>query len=460
MPERQRPREDKPMNGENHAEPLLTDLYQLAMAEAYLKAGMTGTAVFEFFVRKLPVRRSFLLAGGLEQAVAYLTSLQFDKEALARLSSLGKFAQPLIDYLATFRFSGDVDAMPEGTVFFADEPILRVTAPLPEAQLVETRLINILHFQTLIGAKAARMVLAARGKQLVDFGARRAHGAEAAVFAARAAYIAGFDGTATVLAGTQFGIPTFGTMAHSFIQAHDDEMLAFEHFARARPEGLTLLIDTYDTERAAARIVKLARSLAADGIKVRGVRIDSGDLAAHARKVRAILDDGDCTDIAIFASGGIDEDDLAAFTRAHVPIDGYGIGTSLDVSSDAPALDCAYKLQEYAGVARRKRSEGKVTWPGRKQVWRLHDADGTFAKDILSTVDDRQDGEALLMPVLRAGKRCAPQPSLQAIRTHAQQQLARLPDNLRRLEGAAYPIEVASALRQLAADCDRRMACK
>lgn len=446
------------MNGQNQANPLLTDLYQLAMAEAYLKVGMTGTAVFEFFVRQLPARRGFLLAGGLEQAVAYLTSLQFDEHALAWLSQSGRFAQPLIDYLAAFRFSGDVDAMPEGTVFFADEPILRVTAPLPEAQLVETRLINLLQFQTMITAKAARMVLAARGKQLVDFGARRAHGAEAALLAARAAYIAGFDGTATVLAGREFGIPIFGTMAHSFIQAHDDEAIAFENFARARPEGLILLIDTYDTERAAAKIVKLARSLAAEGIKVRGVRIDSGDLAAHAGKVRAILDDGGCADIAIFASGGIDEDDLAAFMRARVPIDGYGIGTSLDVSSDAPALDCAYKLQEYAGAARRKRSEGKATWPGRKQVWRLRNADGTFAKDILSTADDRQGGDALLVPVLRAGKRHAPQPSLQAIRTHAQQQLAHLPDSLRRLEGSSYPIEVAPALRQLAADCDRRLA--
>jgi nicotinate phosphoribosyltransferase len=446
------------MDGENHADPLLTDLYQLAMAEAYLKVGMTGTAVFEFFVRNLPVRRAFLLAGGLEQAVGYLTSLQFDSVALARLSSLGKFAQPLIEYLAAFRFSGDVDAMPEGTVFFADEPILRVTAPLPEAQLVETRLINLLQFQTMIAAKAARMVLAAPGKQLVDFGARRAHGAEAALLAARAAYIAGFDGTATVSAATEFGIPVFGTMAHSFIQAHDDETMAFANFARARPEGLILLIDTYDTERAAAKVVKLAHGLAADGIKVRGVRIDSGDLAAHARRVRAILDEGGCADIAILASGGIDEDDLAAFMRAHVPIDGYGLGTSLDVSADAPALDCAYKLQEYAGVARRKRSEGKATWPGRKQVWRQRNADGTFAKDILSTADDRQDGEALLVPVLRAGKRCAPQPSLPAIRTHAQQQLANLPDSLRRLKGASYPIEIAPALRQLAADCDRRMA--
>jgi nicotinate phosphoribosyltransferase len=451
--------EDSRMNGEKQANPLLTDLYELAMAEAYLKAGMTQTAVFEFFVRRLPARRSFLLAAGLEQALAYLTSLRFDADALAWLSRSGRFTPQLVDYLTEFRFSGDVDAMPEGTVFFADEPILRVTAPLPEAQLVETRLINLLHFQTLIATKAARMVLAAPGKQLVDFGARRAHGAEAALLAARAAYIAGFDGTATVLSNAEFAIPVFGTMAHSFIQAHDDETLAFEQFARARPEGLILLIDTYDTERAAAKVVELARKLSAEGIKVRGVRIDSGDLAAHARRVRTILDDGGCRDISIFASGGIDEDGLAAFMRARVPIDGYGIGTSLDVSSDAPVLDCAYKLQEYAGIARRKRSEGKATWPGRKQVWRLRNADGTLAKDVLSTADDRQDGEALLVPVLRGGKPCAPQPSLQAIRAHARDELAQLPDSLRRLEASASPlVEVAPALRQLAAECDRRVA--
>lgn len=445
------------MEGRDDAQPLLTDLYQLTMTDAYLKAGMTGTAVFEFFVRRLPARRGFLLATGLEQAAAYLATLRFDNDALAWLARSGRFGQSLIDYLASFRFSGDVDAMPEGTVFFGDEPILRVTAPLPEAQLVETRLINILHFQTLIAAKAARMVLAAPGKQLVDFGARRAHGAEAAVLAARAAYIAGFDGTATVLANAEFGIPVFGTMAHSFIQAHDDEAVAFEHFARARPEGLVLLIDTYDTPRAAAKVVKLASHLAAQGIRIRAVRIDSGDLVAQSRAVRAILDAGGFGDISVFASGGIDEDDLGVFMRARAPIDGYGIGTSLDVSSDAPALDCAYKLQEYAGVARRKRSEGKATWPGRKQVWRLHDAGGTFAGDVLSTADDQQDGEPLLVPILRAGQRCAPQPSLEAIRMHARHQLAHLPVGLRQLIPSSYPLEIAPALRQLAAEYDRRI---
>jgi nicotinate phosphoribosyltransferase len=300
------------------------------------------------------------------------------------------------------------------------------------------------------------MVLAAPGKELVDFGARRAHGAEAALLAARASYIAGFAGSATVLAELQFGIPVFGTMAHSFIEAHEDESAAFERFALARPQGLVLLIDTYDTERAAKKVVTLTEKLAGRGIRVKSVRIDSGDLAAHARKVRTILDAGGLADVTIFASGGLDEDGLAQFTRAFVPIDGYGIGTSLDVSSDAPALDCAYKLQEYAGIARRKLSEGKATYPGRKQVWRQRDGEGTFSKDVLSLLDERHAGEALLKPVLRAGQVCA-RPSLDEIRRHARDELEHLPQALRQLEPFAYPVDVSIALQELAAECDRHM---
>jgi nicotinate phosphoribosyltransferase len=436
--------------------PLLIDLYELTMADAYLADGMTQPAVFELFVRKLPARRGFLVAAGLDQAIDYLTSLRFDDEALAWVSHSGRFSARLIDYFREFRFAGDVDAMPEGTVFFPNEPILRVTAPMPEAQLVETRLMNLLNFQTLIASKAARMVLAAPGKELVDFGARRAHGAEAALLAARASYIAGFAGSATVLAELQFGIPIFGTMAHSFIEAHEDESAAFERFALARPQGLVLLIDTYDTERAAKKVVTLTEKLAGRGIRVKSVRIDSGDLAAHARKVRTILDAGGLADVTIFASGGLDEDSLAQFTRAFVPIDGYGIGTSLDVSSDAPALDCAYKLQEYAGIARRKLSEGKATYPGRKQVWRQRDGEGTFSKDVLSLLDERHAGEALLKPVLRAGQVCA-RPSLDEIRRHARDELEHLPQALRQLEPFAYPVGVSIALQELAAECDRHM---
>src|SRR5580700_4580454 len=381
---------------------LLTDLYQLAMMEAYLDRGETGIAVFELFVRRLPERRGFLLAAGLEQALEYLENLHFPPDDIAWLASTRRFGQRLLDYLATLRFTGDVHAMPEGTVFFPDEPILRVTAPLPQAQLVESRLINILHFQSMIASKAARIVLAAPGKQMVDFGFRRAHGAEAGLMAARASYLAGFAGTATVLAEQRFGIPTFGTMAHSFIQAHDDEAAAFEHFARSRPNNLTLLIDTYDTEAAARKIVALAPRLKADGISIRAVRLDSGDLIELSKRVRRVLNDGGLSGIAIFVSGGLDEDAIAAMMRAGAPIDGFGVGTSLTTSSDAPALDCAYKLEEYAGLARRKRSAGKVTWPGRKQIWRTSGADGRFAGDVLSLEDDDSEpGEPLIIPVMR-----------------------------------------------------------
>src|SRR5215510_11484387 len=380
---------------------LLTDLYQLNMMQAYLDRGETKTAVFEFFVRKLPRDRGFLIAAGLEQVLAFLTELRITAEELDWLGNTGRFGKDLIDYLSSLRFTGDVHAMPEGTVFFADEPILRVTAPLPEAQLIETRVINLLQFQTMIAAKAARMVLAAPGKRLVDFGLRRAHGAEAGLMAARASYIAGFAGTATVLADKRFGIPIFGTMAHSYIQIHDDETQAFENFARARPKNLILLIDTYDTEAAARKVVALAPRLRAAGISIGGVRLDSGDLIALSKKVRRILDEGGLREVTIFASGGIDENSIAAMLRAGAPIDGFGIGSSLTTSSDAPGLDCAYKLEEYAGVPRRKRSAGKATWPGRKQVWRHMGADGRMVGDALSAEHDQQPGEPLIELVMQ-----------------------------------------------------------
>jgi nicotinate phosphoribosyltransferase len=377
------------------ASPLLTDLYQLNMIQAYLEHGETKTAVFEFFVRKLPPERGFLIAAGLEQALDFLQDLRFSSEELEWLAHTGRFGKGLLDHLAQLRFTGDVHAMPEGTAFFANEPILRVTAPLPQAQLIETRLINILHFQSLIAAKAARMVLSAPGKLLVDFGLRRAHGAEAGLFAARASYIAGFAGTATMLAGKLFGIPIYGTMAHSFVQAFDSEEAALEAFARSRPENLILLIDTYDTEEGARKVVSLAPRLKAAGIAIRGVRLDS-DRIALSKSVRRILDEGGLKEVTIFASGGIDEVELAKAAEGRAPIDGFGIGTSLTTSFDVPALDCAYKLQEYAGLPRRKRSTGKATWPGRKQVWRHYAPDGRMRRDILSVDQDKQAGEPLI----------------------------------------------------------------
>jgi nicotinate phosphoribosyltransferase len=438
--------------------PLLTDLYQVNMIQAYLDHGDTATAVFELFVRSLPARRGFFLAAGLEQALDFLENLRFSAAEIAWLESTGRFGKNLVDYLRDFRFTGDVHAMAEGTAFFANEPILRLTAPLPQAQFVESRLINILHYQLLIAAKAARSVLAAPGKLLVDFGMRRAHGAEAGVMAARASYIAGFAGTATMLAGEEFGIPLFGTMAHSYIESFDDEMAAFEAFARSRPDNVVLLLDTYDTEAAARKVVALAPRLKADGIAIRGVRLDSGDLVALSKSVRGILDRGGLKEVTIFVSGGLDEDSLLHFARAHAPIDGIGIGTALTTSADVPSIDCVYKLQEYAGVPRRKRSEKKATWPGRKQVWRHFGADGRMAGDVLSLADHAAAGEPLLQPVMIEGRRLAPPPSLDEIRQRAKRELDHLPEPLRRLEPkATYPVEVADDLVRLADEVDRRL---
>ena len=431
--------------------PLLTDLYELNMIQAYLDRGENGEAVFEFFVRRLPARRSFLLAAGLADAIDYLTTLHFSDAEIDWLKSTGRFNQSLFDYLAGFRFTGDVHAIPEGSVCFPSEPLIRITAPLPQAQLVETRLINILHYQTLVASKAARMVLAAPGKILSDFGLRTAHGAEAGLFSARASYIAGFAGAANVLAGERYGIPIVGTMAHSYVQVHDDETQAFENFARARPEGVILLIDTYDTEQGARKVVELAPRLKADGITIRGVRIDSGDLITNAHKVRRILDEGGLREVIILVSGGINEDILQGMMKARTPIDGFGIGVNLAASLDAPALDCAYKLQSYAGRPKRKLSEGKATWPGAKQVWRTYDADGRMRGDILSLETDRQPGEPLIVPVMRAGKLIASLPALAQIREHAALDLKRLAGPLARLEsGFEYTVQVADALRALA----------
>ncbi|WP_455385172.1 nicotinate phosphoribosyltransferase [Acidihalobacter prosperus] len=436
--------------------PLLTDLYQLTMMQAYLERGMTETAVFEFFVRKLPETRRFLLAAGLAQVVEFLRELRFSDSDLAWLERSGHADERLLDYLAGLRFGGDVDAMREGSVFFADEPILRITAPLPVAQLIESRIINLLHFETLIASKAARIRLAAADQLLVDFGMRRAHGAEAGMLAARAAYLAGFEGSATVLAGKEFGIPLYGTMAHSFVLAHDDELGAFEDFARVHPDKTVLLIDTYDTLDGAHKVVEVAARLRDAGIKVRGVRLDSGDLDALSREVRGILDAAGLRDVTIFASGNLDEYAVQALRAGGAPVDGFGVGTRMDVSSDAPYLDCAYKLQEYADRARRKRSEGKATWPGRKQVYRRYDANGLMEGDCITLENAPVQGEPLLQPVMRGGELIAPLTNLEESREYALAQLGRLPPALRELapRPSPYPVEIGAELDALARRLD------
>lgn len=440
---------------------LLTDLYMLTMLQGFFEQGMEETAVYEFFVRDLSPGRGFLIAAGLDQALRYLETARFSDEELDWLADTRRLSREFVNYLARWRFQGDVHAMPEGTVFFPNEPILRVIAPLPQAQFVETRLINLLHLETMLASKAARCVLAAPGKLLVDFGLRRAHGAEAGLLAARANYLAGFTGTATVLAGKMFGIPIFGTMAHSFIQAHENERAAFENFAHAQPDNVVLLIDTYDTEAAAQKVVEIAPRLKEQGIAVKAVRLDSGDLAEHARKVRKILDEGGLREVRIFSSGNLDEYEITRLLAKGAPIDGFGVGTRLDTSSDAPYLDCAYKLVEYAGHPRRKRSEGKATWPGRKQVYRSYkNSDGErMCGDIITVEDDTQPGEPLIQKVMQGGKRVNPPEPLTQSRERAAEQLARLPQPLRTLgEDPPYPVGISQALEELARQTDQDVA--
>ena len=435
---------------------LLVDFYELTMMSAYYELGMEKKAAFEFYVRSLPNQRNFLVAAGLEQVLDFLENLQFSAEDIAWLGEAGKFKRSFLERLEKFRFTGDVFAVREGTVFFEEEPILRIEASLPEAQFLESRLMNILHLQTLIASKAVRCRIAARNRRLVDFGLRRAHGAEAALFASRASYLAGFDATSNVQAGRMFGIPVSGTMAHSFVQAHEREQDAFLAFAHCHHDDLTLLIDTYDIRRGAQRVVELNKLLEKEGIKIRSVRIDSGDLGEESRKVRKILDEGNCRDIGIFASSGVHENMIAQLLSNGAPIDGFGVGTAMTVSADAPALDCVYKLQEYAGTPRSKRSLYKQTLPGSRQVHRLYNDHGRIAMDTVTDVDDSAEGKLLLQRVMSGGRRLSASPSLQDIRKHCAKEVATLPDIYLNLSAySRSPVKISHGLRTLAGEFDK-----
>ena len=430
---------------------LLTDLYELTMLRAYAAAGMQDPAVFEFSVRRLPAGWNFLVAAGLDPLLDWLEDLRFHEDELAWLGAAAGFGPEFTRALAGLRFTGDVDALPEGTVFFPHEPVVRVTAPLPEAQLIETRLINLLQLPTLVASKAARCVLAAPGARLVEFGLRRAHGAEAGVLAARAACLAGFAATSNVFAARRFGLPLAGTMAHAFVEACPSETEAFLRFAHGNPGDVVLLLDTYDTTHAASLAAHLAPALLAEGIRLSGVRLDSGELATDARVVRARLDAAGLRSVRILASGNLDEHALRRLHTARAPIDGYGVGTRLVTSSDAPHLDCAYKLQMYAGAPRHKRSPGKSTCPGTKQVWRRLDADGLLAGDLIGLAGETAEGLPLLAPLMRGGRRLtAPEP-FAVTRARATAQLATLPEPLRSLDSAPpHPVRFSEALRSLA----------
>jgi len=430
--------------------PLLTDLYQLTMAEAYLYAGMEESAAFEFYVRDLPVNRGFLIASGLESVRRFLENLHFSSQDVAYLAQTGRFSKKLLDYLSRLRFTGDLYALPEGTVCFANEPLIRLVAPIPLAQLVETRLINLLHFETIISSKAARCSLAADGRAtLVDFGLRRAHGAEAGLLAARSSYMAGFSGSATVLAGALYGIPLFGTMAHSYIEAFGGEQEAFVSYARANRNNVTLLIDTYDTLQGAGHAVKAARQLAQEGIRTHAVRLDSGDIPTLSRQVRNLLDQNDLREVGIFVSGNIDEYAIRKLLDEGAPVNGFGVGTKLDTSEDAPYLECAYKLVEYAGKPRMKTSQGKATWPGCKQIFRRSE-NGLMSGDTVTVSGDRLEGRPLMEKVMDNGRWLSNSPDLKEIALRVKDQMATLPEHLRRLETVpAYAVAFSSALQKL-----------
>jgi nicotinate phosphoribosyltransferase len=449
------------MTPERTASLLATDFYQLNMVESYLATGMTDTAVFEMFVRDLAPERGYILAAGLEQVLAFLEDPRPTAEELGWLRSTGQFTGRLVDFLAEFRFEGDVHAPPEGTVLFDDEPLVRVTAPLPQAQLLETVILNVLHYQTLVASKAARMRLAMPGVPLVDFGLRRAHGLEAGVLAARAAYIAGFEGTATVPAAQLFGVPLYGTMAHSYVLAHESEEAAFLAYARTRPSQTIFLIDTYDTPEGARTLARIAPTLRDEGIGIRGVRLDSGDLDRLSRDVRTILDEAGLEDAMIMASGGIDEFGLARLREAGAPIEGYGLGTALVVSKDLPSLDTAYKLKAYAGVPRRKLSSGKAYWPGATQVHRRYGPEGRLLRDRLVAADEPvpEGAEAVLEPVIREGRRLRGAEGVEAARERAARELAALPPAQTALRDArSFEPEVSERLQALGEAADARFA--
>ncbi len=406
---------------------LLTDLYELTMAQSYFDAKMNGVAVFDFFVRNLK-KRSYLLSAGLEQVIYYLENLKFSKEDIEYLKTTGKFSDDFLDYLKSFRFTGNLYAVDEGEIVFENEPILTIEAPLIEAQIVETFIINTMQISTLVATKALRCYSVAGKSLLVDFGLRRAHGTDAGMKAARSAYIGGFIGTSNVLASKCFGIPFFGTMAHSFILAHKDEKEAFTHFLKSYPENSTLLVDTFDTIKGVENAVEAVKR---SGLKsFRGIRLDSGEIVKLAKECRGILDRAGFEDTMIFVSGGLNEYKIKEYLDAETPIDGWGVGTELVVSADVPFLDCAYKLVEYDNEPKIKLSPKKVTLPGKKQIFRKY-SDGIIKSDTIGLDDEDIDGLPLMKRYIFAGELQRDLPSLDEIRKKALDSFDTLPPELK-----------------------------
>ena len=433
---------------------LFTDFYELTMCASYFDNRDFEPATFDLFIRRLPENRSYFLFAGLEQALLYLQKIKFNEEHLSYLKKQG-FNEPFLDYLRGFQFTGDVWAVPEGTVAFPNEPLIRVTAPIIEAQIIETFLLNTINLQTMIATKASRVVYAAEGKSIIEFGLRREQGIDAGMKVARCSYIAGCQGTSNVLGGMTYGLPVFGTMAHSFVMSYQKEIEAFRAFAKTFPNKSTLLIDTYDDIAGAEKAAVVAKELEAQGFKLGGVRLDSGDLAETSKKVRKILDDNGLGYVKIFASGDLDEFKIAELLKNEAKIDSFGVGTKMGTSADRPYLDVIYKLCEtmtepevFSPIM--KLSKDKITLPGRKQVYRFRDSAGHFERDVIALAIEKVEGEALLVKVMENGKLTYNLPSLTEIRRYALQNLSNLPSQYKSLVNAKeYPVELSLNLQKL-----------
>jgi nicotinate phosphoribosyltransferase len=441
---------------------LLTDLYELTMAASYLEHGFNEPACFSLSVRRLPQRRGYLVAAGTERFFEAVRALRFGPAELEYLDSLQLFKPEFLDYLGHFRFSGSIRAMPEGTIFFAEEPILEVDAPLIEAQILETLAINQVGVASLIASKAARCYGAAAGRRLIEFGLRRCQGADAGLVAARSSYLAGFDGTANVLAGKRYGIPVYGTMAHSYVMAHDRERDAFTDFVKSFPKLSTLLVDTYDTLKGTGNAARVALELKQSGVELIGVRLDSGDLGDLSKRARKLLDGHGLTQTSIFASSNLDEYAIAELIRGKAPIDAFGVGTAMVVSNDAPSLDMTYKLAEYKGKPRVKTSHNKLTLPGRKQVFRAWSRTGSFYRDLIGLIEETPGTVTrefrptadhiteLLKLGFQDGRRVEPAPTLTQSRDLFVESFANLDPRLKALERPeAYKVRYTAALNAM-----------
>ncbi len=441
------------MRGENLA--LLTDFYQLTMNAAYLDNGRDNEiATFDLFIRKLPKDRGYFLAAGLEDVIKYIKDLRFNESDIDYLRRQGTFKEEFLDSLKGFRFTGDIYAVPEGTPVFANEPIIRVTAPRMEAQYIETFFLNVVNFQTMIATKASRVVEAAKGRAVIDFGLRRAHDNDAGMKGARAAYMAGAIGTSNVLAGKEYSIPIKGTHAHSFVMSFDSEIEAFRAYTKTFPDNATLLIDTYDVMQGAKNAAIVAKELEAKGHKLFAVRLDSGDLTSDSIAVRKYFDSICLSYVKIVASNDLNEYKIEEMLKAGARIDAFGVGTEMITSKDCPAVSGVYKLSESEEKGRLeakiKLSEGKKTLPGRKQVYRISDARGNYIKDVIALEGEKIEGEPLLVQIVKDGEVVYGIPKLKDIQTSAKEKLAKLPAQYKKVRGPdEYKVELSDGLQAL-----------